>query len=99
MERSHLKRMTLEPLPRKKNLLARFGPGLLVAATGVGAGDLAGGASAGSKLGTTILWAVIIGAALKFVLTEGLARGSWLLEKPYSKALFAGLEKSPSQFL
>lgn len=54
--------------------LLLLGPGLLVAATGVGAGDLAGGAFAGSKLGVAILWAVIVGALIKFVLNEGLAR-------------------------
>ncbi len=51
-----------------------LGPGLLVAATGVGTGDLATGSFAGSMLGTAILWAVIIGALLKFIVTEGLAR-------------------------
>ena len=50
------------------------GPGLLVAATGVGAGDLATGSFAGSLLGITILWAVLVGAFLKFVVTEGIAR-------------------------
>lgn len=49
-------------------------PGLLVAATGVGAGDLATGGFAGSRLGTAILWAVAVGALLKWVLNEGLAR-------------------------
>jgi Mn2+/Fe2+ NRAMP family transporter len=63
----------------------RFGPGLLLAATGVGAGDLATAAFAGQRLGTTVLWAVVLGAALKWVLTEGIARwqiarGSSLLE-------------------
>ena len=43
-------------------LLAVIGPGILVAATGVGAGDLATGALAGGKLGVAVLWAVLIGA-------------------------------------
>jgi Mn2+/Fe2+ NRAMP family transporter len=51
-----------------------IGPGLLVAATGVGTGDLATGSFAGSMLGTAILWAVLVGAFLKFIVTEGLAR-------------------------
>jgi Mn2+/Fe2+ NRAMP family transporter len=51
-----------------------IGPGLLVAATGVGAGDLATGALTGSRRGTAVLWAVLVGAGLKFGLTEGLAR-------------------------
>ncbi len=66
-------------------LLARFGPGVLVAATGVGAGDLATAAFAGGRLGTAVLWAVVVGAMLKFVVTEGVARwqiatGETLLE-------------------
>ncbi|HEY0973858.1 MAG TPA: Nramp family divalent metal transporter [Solimonas sp.] len=54
--------------------LLLFGPGLLLAATGVGAGDLATAAFAGGQLGTTVLWAAALGAALKFALNEGLAR-------------------------
>jgi Mn2+/Fe2+ NRAMP family transporter len=36
-------------------LVTLIGPGLLVAATDVGAGDLATGAFAGTKLGVTVL--------------------------------------------
>ena len=62
-----------------------IGPGLLLAATGVGSGDLATGGIAGSLLGPAVLWAVLLGALLKFVVTEGLARwqlatGETLLE-------------------
>jgi len=62
-----------------------IGPGLLLAATGVGSGDLATGSLAGSMLGTAVLWAVLVGAFLKFVVTEGLTRwqlatGDTLLE-------------------
>ncbi len=60
--------------PRRRNLLALVGPGLLVAATGVGAGDLATGAFTGRELGTAILWAVVVGAGVKYVLSEGLTR-------------------------
>lgn len=67
------------------SLLRVVGPGLLVAATGVGAGDLATGAFSGSVLGPAVLWAVLVGALLKYVLSEGLARwqlasGETLLE-------------------
>ncbi|MEM9491597.1 MAG: Nramp family divalent metal transporter [Myxococcota bacterium] len=69
----------------RPGLLAALGPGLLVAATGVGAGDLATAAFTGSQLGTAVLWAVVVGAALKFALNEGIARwqlatGETLLE-------------------
>ncbi len=72
-------------IAKTPGLLSIIGPGVVVAATGVGAGDLATGAFAGSKLGVAILWAVILGAGLKFVLNEGLARwqlatGDTLLE-------------------
>jgi Mn2+/Fe2+ NRAMP family transporter len=70
---------------KSKSLLKALGPGILVAATGVGAGDLATATFTGSTLGLAILWAVLLGAFLKFVLNEGLTRwqlstGSTLLE-------------------
>jgi len=73
------------PRSRLPVLLALVGPGVLVAATGVGAGDLATGALAGNRLGLAVLWAVIAGALMKYLLTEGLARwqlatGTTLLE-------------------
>lgn len=61
----------MHPLASVLNLLV---PGLLLAATGVGAGDLATGAFAGAHLGVAVLWAVWLGALLKFVLNEHLAR-------------------------
>jgi Mn2+/Fe2+ NRAMP family transporter len=77
--------MSVENPARKTGPLALIGPGLLVAATGVGAGDLATGAFTGSQLGVAVLWAVLLGAIIKFVLNEGLARwqlatGSTVLE-------------------
>lgn len=61
-------------MSKPKTFIAIIGPGILVAATGVGAGDLATATFTGTKLGTAILWAVLVGAALKFVLNEGLTR-------------------------
>jgi Mn2+/Fe2+ NRAMP family transporter len=55
-------------------LMLMIGPGLLLAATGVGAGDLATSSFVGGLLGTAVLWAVVVGAFFKFVVTEGLAR-------------------------
>ena len=70
---------------RKPGILALLGPGILVAATGVGVGDIAGAGFAGSKLGYAVLWAAVLGAFIKFVVNEGLARwqlatGETLLE-------------------
>lgn len=58
----------------RNRLLSIVGPGILVAATGVGAGDLATASLAGAALGLTVLWAVVVGAFFKFVLNEGLTR-------------------------
>jgi Mn2+/Fe2+ NRAMP family transporter len=58
----------------KLSLWAILGPGLLLAATGVGGGDLATATFVGGMLGTAVLWAVALGAFMKFVVTEGLAR-------------------------
>lgn len=57
-----------------RGLLRRVGPGVVVAATGVGAGDLITAAKAGASWGLPLLWAAIVGAVLKFVLAEGVAR-------------------------
>jgi len=48
-------------------------PGLLVAATGVGAGDLITSTLAGKSLGP-IIWIPLLGAVFKYFLTEGIAR-------------------------
>lgn len=54
--------------------LRRLGPGFAMAATGVGAGDLAAASVAGVRYGTALAWAVAAGALIKFVLNEGIAR-------------------------
>ena len=65
--------------------LRDLGPGIVIAATGLGAGDLIAASAAGARYGTAILWAALLGALLKFALNEGLARwqlatGTTLLE-------------------
>jgi Mn2+/Fe2+ NRAMP family transporter len=70
---------------RRESLLSRIAPGILVAATGVGAGDLITASLAGSVVGLAVLWAALAGALLKWTLNEGLARwqmatGTTLLE-------------------
>jgi Mn2+/Fe2+ NRAMP family transporter len=54
--------------------LLLIGPGLAVAATGVGAGDLLAAMLAGAEFRETLLWVIAVGALLKFALNEGLAR-------------------------
>jgi len=58
----------------KRSVLRALVPGMLVAATGVGAGDLSTSALAGAATGVTLLWAVLLGCAMKWLLTEGIAR-------------------------
>jgi Mn2+/Fe2+ NRAMP family transporter len=70
---------------RQHLTLSTLGPGLLVAATGVGAGDLITGSLAGSEVGIMVVWAALLGAVLKWTLNEGIARwqmatGTTLLE-------------------
>lgn len=62
------------------------GPGLLAAATGVGAGDLVATLIAGSRYGYALLWAAVIGCVLKIVLVEGVGR--WYLAT--GKTIFQG---------
>jgi Mn2+/Fe2+ NRAMP family transporter len=58
----------------RRSLLARFGPGILVAATGIGAGDLITASLAGSEVGLVVIWACVLGALLKWSINEGIAR-------------------------
>ncbi len=65
--------------------LRELGPGIVIAATGLGAGDLIAASVTGARFGMTVLWAAVIGAVIKFTLNEGLARwqlatGTTLLE-------------------
>jgi Mn2+/Fe2+ NRAMP family transporter len=53
-----------------------IGPGLVVAATGVGAADLVATLIAGQKFGYTLLWCVVVGCIMKIVLVEGAGRYS-----------------------
>ena len=66
----------------KPGILAIIIPGILVAATGIGAGDLATASFTGSQLGVAILWAVVVGGIMKYFLTEGLTR--WQLVTGYT---------------
>jgi Mn2+/Fe2+ NRAMP family transporter len=54
--------------------LTAIGPGLLVAAAGIGAGDIVASTLAASRHGLALLWVVALAAGLKAVLNEGIAR-------------------------
>lgn len=65
--------------PPKWKLL---GPGLVVAATGIGVGDLVATLGAGSRFGYALLWAVVAGVVIKIFLVEG--AGRWSLATGHS---------------
>jgi Mn2+/Fe2+ NRAMP family transporter len=54
--------------------LKRVGPGLVVAATGVGTADLITSIVIGTTFGMTFVWAIIVGSILKYFLNEGVGR-------------------------
>jgi Mn2+/Fe2+ NRAMP family transporter len=60
--------------PRSTSFLKLAGPGLVVAATGIGSGDVVSATVGGANYGVVLLWAIAVGAFFKFVLTEGIAR-------------------------
>ncbi len=59
---------------RPANVLKLAGPGLIVAATGIGSGDVVSATVGGARYGLVLLWAIAVGAFFKFVLSEGIAR-------------------------
>jgi len=61
-------------MARSKSFFQTISVGILVAATGVGAGDIVMAALAGARYGVILLWAVLIGGLLKYVLNENLAK-------------------------
>ncbi|WP_432519936.1 Nramp family divalent metal transporter [Kineococcus sp. SYSU DK006] len=64
----------LAPPVGLKQKVRQVGPGLLAAATGVGAGDLVATMVAGARFGTVLLWAAVAGTVLKLALGEGVGR-------------------------
>ena len=75
----------IDSSPRKSSW-KYIGPGIVVAATGVGAGDLVATLIAGSSFGYTLLWAAIVGCLVKISLAE--AAGRWHLST--GRTLFDG---------
>ncbi len=80
----------VEPRPVAEQQSTRrwsiVGPGIVVAATAVGAGDLVATLIAGSRFGYSLLWAVVLGVLVKIALAE--ATGRWHLAT--GSTIFAG---------
>ncbi|MSO29619.1 MAG: hypothetical protein EXQ48_01565 [Acidobacteria bacterium] len=67
--------MTTPPkTPNTLSFLKLAGPGLVVAATGIGSGDVVAATVGGARYGVVLLWAIAVGAFFKYVLNEGIAR-------------------------
>src|SRR5215213_633143 len=60
--------------PGSLSFLKLAGPGLVVAATGIGSGDVVAATVGGARYGLILLWAIAVGAFFKYVLNEGIAR-------------------------
>lgn len=65
----------------KRQLFKHIGPGLVLAATGVGAGDLITSIVAGNDYGYTLVWAVVLAVLIKYPLSEGIGRWSLISGK------------------
>ncbi|GAA2972949.1 MULTISPECIES: Nramp family divalent metal transporter [Streptomyces] len=74
------------PAGARRSSWTYIGPGIVVAATGVGAGDLVATLIAGSEFGYTLMWAAVIGCLVKISLAE--AVGRWHLAT--GRTLFDG---------
>ena len=66
--------MPAAPRPGSLSFLKLAGPGLVVAATGIGSGDVVAATVGGARYGVILLWAIAVGAFFKYVLNEGIAR-------------------------
>lgn len=60
--------------PPSTSFLRLAGPGLVVAAAGIGSGDVVSATVGGANYGVVLLWGIALGAFFKFVLNEGIAR-------------------------
>ena len=72
-------------MPFVKIKSSELGPGLLLAATGIGVGDMVSSTIAGASYGLTLIWALVAGVIVKLAITEGgarwqLATGTTLVE-------------------
>lgn len=69
-----VKQDVVDERPVDFSIIKLIGPGLIVAATGIGAGDIVSATVGGANYGVVLLWVVVLGAFFKFVLNEGIAR-------------------------
>lgn len=76
METTEVASKSSGPKSRLQRIVGVAGPGFIVAAAGVGAGDLIASLNAGASFGLTLAWAVVVGCFVKFIVTECIGRWS-----------------------
>ncbi len=83
--------MKAEQQVARFNVAQLIGPGLLVAAAGIGAGDIVSATIGGANYGLALLWAVGLAAFLKCFLNEGIARWQLATDTTAIEGWFAHL--------
>jgi Mn2+/Fe2+ NRAMP family transporter len=73
--------------------LADLGPGLILAATGIGVGDMVSATLAGAEYGLTLIWALAAGVLVKLAITEGSARWQLATDKTLVEGWLAQLPR------
>lgn len=81
--------MPFTPLQRLREL----GPGLILAAAGIGAGDVVVASVTGAKFGYLLLWALLATCLLKYALTEALSRWQLATGETVVRAWFTRLPR------
>ncbi|MDX2552994.1 Nramp family divalent metal transporter [Streptomyces stelliscabiei] len=66
--------MPTRPAGTGRNQWTLLGPGLVLAAASVGAGDMVTSLAGAAGHGMALMWAIVIGVALKYALTEAVGR-------------------------
>ncbi|KND46539.1 Nramp family divalent metal transporter [Streptomyces stelliscabiei] len=66
--------MPTRPAGTGRNRWTLLGPGLVLAAASVGAGDMVTSLAGAAGHGMALMWAIVIGVALKYALTEAVGR-------------------------
>ena len=62
------------PTPNARPKFQWLGPGVIMAASGIGASDIIAATVAGASCGLPLLWALALAALCKYFLSEGIAR-------------------------
>ena len=84
--------MSSPPIPKSFwQYLKSMGPGIIVALTWLGTGDLVDSAIAGGSYGYSLMWAIIIALFVRFVFVSILAK--YQLCNPHQETVISGLKK------